>query len=272
MSLLNKKLESLQQNVENIRNICILAHVDHGKTTLADSLVAANGVISAKLAGKLRYMDSRKDEQERGITMKSSAISLFYPWQDKEYLVNLMDSPGHVDFSSEVCTAVRLCDGAVIVVDIVEGVQPQTKVVLQQAWDQGMKPILVLNKLDRLIFEMKLDTRGAYTHINQVLEQVNAVMGEMFTTEVMSISNKKPEMTEFKEGDMFDWSSGLEDADDSQLYFSPEQGNVIFASAADGWAFSLETFVEIYTKKLNFSKTVLRKTLWGDYCMNMMDK
>jgi translation elongation factor EF-G len=79
---------------------------------------------------------------------------------------------GHVDFSSEVCTAVRLCDGAVIVVDIVEGVQPQTKVVLQQAWDQGMKPILVLNKLDRLIFEMKLDTRGAYAHINQVLEQV----------------------------------------------------------------------------------------------------
>ena len=92
--VLNRKLESLQQNAENIRNICILAHVDHGKTTLAESLVVANGVISARLAGKLRYMDSRKDEQERGITMKSSAIALYFPSEEKEYLINLMDSPG----------------------------------------------------------------------------------------------------------------------------------------------------------------------------------
>ena len=103
-SLLSAKLAKLQHNVDNIRNICILAHVDHGKTSLADSLVATNGVISARLAGKLRYMDSRKDEQERGITMKSSSISLFYIQNSKEYLINLMDSPGHVDFSSEVST------------------------------------------------------------------------------------------------------------------------------------------------------------------------
>ena len=92
--LFNKKLEALQSHVGNIRNICILAHVDHGKTSLADSLVAANGVISGRLAGKLRYMDSRRDEQERGITMKTSAIALFYMWKNQEFLINLMDSPG----------------------------------------------------------------------------------------------------------------------------------------------------------------------------------
>ena len=136
-SLLTNKLAKLQHSQENIRNICILAHVDHGKTSLADSLVATNGVISSRLAGKLRYMDSRKDEQERGITMKSSAIALFCLAEGKEYLVNLIDSPGHMDFSSEVSTLVRLCDGAILVMDVVEGVQPQTKVVLRQAWDGG---------------------------------------------------------------------------------------------------------------------------------------
>ncbi|KAG8284105.1 Elongation factor-like GTPase 1 [Homalodisca vitripennis] len=167
-----EKLSELQNSPKNIRNICIMAHVDHGKTTLADSLVASNGIISQKMAGKLRYMDSRKDEQERGITMKSSSIALYYKKGDsEEYLVNLIDSPGHVDFSSEVCTAMRLCDGAIVVVDVVEGVCPQTQVALKQAWLENIRPVLLLNKIDRLILEMKLSPLDAYIHLTQVLEQ-----------------------------------------------------------------------------------------------------
>jgi len=277
--LLNEKLRALQKNVSGVRNICILAHVDHGKTSLADSLVAANGIISPRMAGRLRYMDSRKDEQERGITMKSSAIGLFYPCDGKEFLINLMDSPGHVDFSNEVSTAVRLCDGAIVVVDVVEGVQPQTKVVLKQAWDEGIKPILVLNKIDRLIVELKYDTLAAYHAISQVLEQVNAVMGELYTVGVMEslggskgVENDLEEKTEFGADDVYDWSTGLGDKDDSKIYFAPEAGNVVFASAIDGWAFSLETFAQIFSSKLGFSESVLRKTLWGDYYINLKAK
>eukprot|EP00966_Prymnesium_polylepis_P239590 5541003-Prymnesium_polylepis.1 len=110
------------------RNVCIIAHVDHGKTTVADSLLASNGIVSSRMAGLgLRYMDSREDEQDRGITMKASCIALAYQAEaGVRHAVNLIDSPGHVDFSSEVSAAVRLADGALVVVDVVEGVCVQT--------------------------------------------------------------------------------------------------------------------------------------------------
>ena len=274
-----EKIMAMQRIPESIRNVCILAHVDHGKTTLADSLVASNGIISNRMAGKLRYMDSREDEQEKGITMKSSAVSLFFGDGEKkeEYLVNLIDSPGHVDFSSEVSTAVRLCDGAIVVVDVVEGVQPQTKVVLQQAWQEGIKPVLVLNKLDRLIVELKLDPLSAYVHLAQVLEQVNAIIGELFAAGVMLQENenedkKRVEEVTKEDLEVFEWATGLEDADDSDIYFSPDVGNVLFASAYDGWAFDLGSFARIYSQKLGFSQRVLTKTLWGDFYLNLKAK
>ena len=140
---------------QNIRCCTLIGHVDHGKSSYADSLLAANGIISSRSAGQVRYLDSREDEQERGITMESSAVSLTFKLrtvqQDghvdevQDYTLNLVDTPGHVDFSSEVSTAARLVDGALVVVDVVEGVCTQTVSVLRQAWIDGLKTILVLS-------------------------------------------------------------------------------------------------------------------------------
>uniref|UniRef100_A0A8C7TZT3 Elongation factor-like 1 n=1 Tax=Oncorhynchus mykiss TaxID=8022 RepID=A0A8C7TZT3_ONCMY len=252
------KIKALQKNPANVRNLCILAHVDHGKTTLADSLVASNGIISSRLAGKVR---------------------------EKDYLINLIDSPGHVDFSSEVSTAVRLCDGAIVIVDAVEGVCPQTQAVLRQAWLENIRPVLVINKIDRLIMELKLTSQEAYTHLQKILEQVNAVTGSLFTSKVLEDRAVKEERAEEdkEEGDIkpaecpgseqvYDWSAGLEDSDDSQLYFSPDQGNVVFASAIDGWGFSIQQFAQIHSQRMGIRAEVLLKTLWGDFYLNAKAK
>ncbi|XP_041836885.1 elongation factor-like GTPase 1 isoform X1 [Melanotaenia boesemani] len=268
------KITTLQKNPANIRNFCILAHVDHGKTTLADCLVASNGIISSRLAGKLRYLDSREDEQIRGITMKSSAISLHFSSGDQDFLLNLIDSPGHVDFSSEVSTAVRLCDGAVVVVDAVEGVCPQTQVVLRQAWLENIKPVLVINKIDRLIMELKLTSQEAYTHLQKILEQVNAVTGTLFTSKVLEerAEKVKEEVEPCSRDQVYDWSAGLEEVDDSHIYFSPDQGNVVFSSAIDGWGFSIQQFASIYSDRMGIKAAVLLKTLWGDFYLNAKAK
>jgi ribosome assembly protein 1 len=190
---------------------------------LSDSLIASNGIISQKSAGSTRYLDSRPDEQERGITMESSAISLFFKRITKEgdndYLVNLIDSPGHIDFSSEVSTASRLCDGALILVDAVEGVCTQTHSVLKQAWLEKVKPILVINKIDKLIMELKMSPSEAYAHLKQIVEGVNAVTGSMFSQQRIIEDEKRREMeakedSEVEEGKILvDWH--LEDKDDS---------------------------------------------------------
>ncbi|KAF6077366.1 elongation factor like GTPase 1 [Phyllostomus discolor] len=220
------KMVQLQKNTANIRNICVLAHVDHG---------------------------------------------------NEEYLINLIDSPGHVDFSSEVSTAVRICDGCIIVVDAVEGVCPQTQAVLRQAWLENIRPVLVINKIDRLIAELKFTPQEAYSHLKNILEQVNALTGTLFTSKVLE---ERAERGGERQGSpradaaelVYDWSAGLEHTDDSHLYFAPEQGNVVFASAIDGWGFGIEHFANIYSQKIGIKKEVLLKTLWGDYYINMKAK
>ncbi|KAG9791489.1 P-loop containing nucleoside triphosphate hydrolase protein, partial [Aureobasidium melanogenum] len=290
------QLIALQSNAQNIRNICILAHVDHGKTSLSDSLIATNGIISPKMAGKIRYLDSRPDEQIRGITMESSAISLYFSMmrrqketdelKKEEYLINLIDSPGHIDFSSEVSTASRLCDAAVVLVDAVEGVCSQTVTVLRQVWIEKLKPLLVINKIDRLITELKMSPAEAYSHLERVLEGVNAVIGGFFHGERMEedlqwrekLDQKRAAREQQKQDVLSENASEaelnqtFEEKDDEDLYFAPEKNNVIFASAIDGWAFTVRQFSGIYEKKLGIKRSVLEKVLWGDFYLDPKTK
>jgi len=279
---------------------------DHGKTSLTDALIATNGIISPKLAGKIRYLDSRPDEQLRGITMESSAISLYFSMsrrtapdaapEQNEYLINLIDSPGHIDFSSEVSTASRLCDGAVVLVDAVEGVCSQTVTVLRQTWIEHMKPLLVINKMDRLITELKMTPGEAYTHLSRLLEQVNAVLGSFFQGErmeedlnwrervdekVAAAAAKEQERAEMQAasgsgGSITDSESvtpaEFEEKDDEDLYFAPEKNNVIFSSAIDGWAFTVRQFASLYEKKLGIKKSAMEKVLWGDFYLDPKTK
>ncbi|KAF3280784.1 Elongation factor-like GTPase 1 [Orbilia oligospora] len=297
----SQQLIALQSDSEFVRNICILAHVDHGKTSLSDCLLSSNGIISPKLAGKVRFLDSRPDEQIRGITMESSAISLYFQSLKppvppsttpslQDYLINLIDSPGHIDFSSEVSTASRLCDGALVLVDAVEGVCSQTVTVLRQTWLEHLRPVLVINKIDRLITEWKMSPTEANVHLGKLLEQVNAVMGSFFAGERMEDDLKWREQMELRqkqraarresasktaeeaEAEKLGLEDGYEEKDDEDLYFSPEKFNVIFASAIDGWAFTVKDFAAIHEKKLGVKRSVLEKILWGDFYLDPKTK
>ena len=178
------ELVALWRQPRRSRAICVLGHVDHGKSSLVDWLLAENGHIPARLAGTLRYLDDTVDEQERGITMRASAITILHrrrgppprAWEpgdngDRDYAITLVDSPGHIDFSHDACAATRLSDGAVVVVDVVEGVRVQTRFALRAACAERLAPILVLNKLDRLAVETADSPMEAFSRLRRVLDR-----------------------------------------------------------------------------------------------------
>jgi len=230
----------------NIRNMSVIAHVDHGKSTLTDSLVAAAGIIAVEAAGDQRLTDTRADEQERCITIKSTGISLYYQMEEEwladfkgkrdgnDFLVNLIDSPGHVDFSSEVTAALRITDGALVVVDCVEGVCVQTETVLRQALGERIRPVLTVNKMDRCFLELMLEGEEAYTNFLRVIENANVIMATY---------------TDEKLGEV-------------QVY--PDAGTVSFSAGLHGWAFTLTTFAQLYSKKFGVPEEKMMNKLWGD--------
>lgn len=253
-------------DAQKIRNICILAHVDHGKTTLADHLIAATGggLLHPKMAGKLRFMDYLDEEQRRAITMKSSSIALHY----KDYSINLIDSPGHMDFCCEVSTAARLSDGALILVDAVEGVHIQTHAVLRQSWIEKLTPCLVLNKIDRLIYELKLSPVEAYTRLLRIVHEVNGIMStyksEKYLSDVDSLLAGPSGEVDYENLEFIE--------DDEEDTFQPQKGNVAFVCALDGWGFGISEFAEFYASKLGASSAALQKALWGPRYFNPKSK
>lgn len=228
------QIQEIMSSPDQIRNMSVIAHVDHGKSTLTDSLIARAGIIAMKSAGSERYMDTRQDEKDRGITIKSTGVSLHFNYEGKNFLFNLIDSPGHIDFSSEVTAALRVTDGALVVVDTIEGVCVQTETVLRQAMQERIKPVVMVNKVDRAIVELKLDAESMYKSFYRVIERVNSVISHFNSNEMGS------------------------------LEINPTIGNVAFGSGKDCWGFTLNKFADIYSKKFNVEKDKMLKRLWGD--------
>jgi elongation factor 2 len=163
-------------NQEQIRNLGIIAHVDHGKTTTSDSLLAACGMLSPSVAGQALALDYMELEQQRQMTIKAANVTLYYEPAGKPYVINLIDTPGHIDFTGKVTRSLRAVDGAIVVVDAVEGVMTQTETVTHQALDERVRPVLYINKIDRLIKELRLSPEKMQEWLFGIVKDFNRLV------------------------------------------------------------------------------------------------
>ena len=233
---------------EQIRNIALCGHLHHGKTAFMDMLVTETHDLDEKLDRRvgrrrdqqLRYTDTHFLERERGLSIKAAPMSLIMQGaRGKSHLLNILDTPGHVNFVDEVAASMRLVDGIVLVVDVVEGVQINTEHIIKRAALDDLPMTLVINKMDRLMLELKLPPNDAYFKLKHVVEEVNTV-----------IENTMP-------------------GQGGKRRLSPEKGNVLFACTSMGWCFTLQSFAKMYAdtySKLDASDFARR--LWGDIFFN----
>ncbi|RLF36734.1 MAG: elongation factor EF-2 [Thermoplasmata archaeon] len=244
-----KKAKNLMNKLNNIRNIGIAAHIDHGKTTLSDNLLAGCGMMSEELAGKQLVLDYDEQEQARGITINTASASMVHTFEGEEYLINLLDTPGHVDFGGDVTRAMRAVDGCIVVVCAVEGTMPQTETVVRQALREKVKPVLFINKVDRLINELRVTPEEMQQRFIKIISKFNELLNKL-----------APE--EFKNK----WNVKVED------------GSVAFGSAYYNWAVSVPYmkktglgFKEIYEYcNKNDQKTLAKKTPIHEVILDMV--
>ncbi|HJJ21672.1 MAG: elongation factor EF-2 [Crenarchaeota archaeon] len=203
------------KNKKNIRNFGVIAHVDHGKTTMSDSLLAYSGIIAPSAAGKALAMDFDKEEQARGITIYQANVTLLFTQNDQEYVINMIDTPGHVDFSGRVIRSLRAIDGAVVVCDAVEGIMTQTETVTRMALEERVRPVLFINKVDRLIKELRLTPEKMQAQLADVVSAFNQLID----------TYAEPEYKE-------KWKVSIQNA------------SVTFGSAKDRWAINTDLMKE----------------------------
>ena len=233
------EIQNLMSRKEFIRNLGIIAHIDHGKTTLADSMLAGAGLLSPKMAGSARVLDYLEEEQKRKITIKTANISLIYKTAENPYIINLVDTPGHVDFTGKVTRALRAIDGAIVVVDAVEEIMAQTEIVTRQALEERVRPVLFINKIDRLITELQLNAEQIEKKLDHIISSFNNLI-ELYAE------------AKFKD----------------QWKVDPAKNSVAFGSALHGWGFTLSIarqkcikFTDVLDAYKNKDHQKLRKAL-----------